>query len=92
MRTFIRSRLKQKKHHGKTVMCANDGKIFISVSNAASEYGVSRSAISKQLKNERRTASGLCFVQINGDESEDILRTMRMNRLQECCGITDMNV
>lgn len=93
MSTMIQCRLKQsKKHHGngKRIMCANDGKIFSSLSCAAIAYGVSRSAISRQLKNERRTASGLCFFEVTGTESFEDLHAMRMQRLQECCCIANM--
>lgn len=62
---------------GQIIMCCNDGEIYNSVHQAAKYYDISVSAITRQLKKERKTAAGLYFVEIVGNESDDELQDIR---------------
>lgn len=44
------------------VLCINDGTIYDSISDAAKKYSIDQSAISRQIKGERKTAKGYYFV------------------------------
>lgn len=75
----------QKKNRGRAgqlVMCCNDGCIYQSIHEAAEKYGISTSAITRQIQGERKLAAGLYFVTVSGDESREELDEIRLNVLK----------
>ena len=69
---------------GDVIMCCNDGMIHQSKSAASSYYNISASAITRQLNGERKTASGLYFISISGNESKKELEEIREKMLRAC--------
>lgn len=72
---------------GKTVMCINDGRIFSSLDIAAHAYEISKSAITRQIKGERKKANGLFFVEITGYETKSELQQIRESFLYQVYGV-----
>ena len=66
---------------GQSILCCNDGETFSSVHQAAKYYDISVSAITRQLKKERKTAAGLYFVEVSGNETDVEIQTIRKNIL-----------
>lgn len=62
---------------GKKIMCVNDGRIYDSMSSAAEAYNTTRSTISKNMSGKLRTAKGMCFVSITGNETPTELEEIR---------------
>ena len=70
--------------HGDTIMCCNDGVIHPSKSAASNYYKISASAITRQLNGERKTAAGLYFIRVTGNESKVELEKIREQKLRMC--------
>lgn len=94
MKTIIKCKvnhtctLKRKRGRpGKTVMCINDGRIFPSLDIAANTYKISKSAITRQIKGERKKANGLFFVEITGHETKSELQQIRESFLYQVYGV-----
>lgn len=67
---------------GQLVMCCNDGCIYQSIHEAAEKYGISTSAIARQIRGERKLAAGLYFVAVSGNESRKELNEIRLEVLK----------
>lgn len=52
------------------VLCINDGKIYKSITDAAKQYNMSPTTISRQLNGSRRSAKGYYFRCINSSPSK----------------------
>lgn len=74
---------KKRGRNGQCVMCCNDGRTFSSLHDAAKNYAISVSAITRQLKHERKTAAGLYFIEISGTESIESLNELRLHVIQQ---------
>lgn len=95
MKRIIRCKIKttciakrKKGRPGKKVICINDGRIYLSLDTAANTYRINKSAITRQLKGERKKASGLFFVEITGNETKSELQQIRETFLYKIYGVS----
>lgn len=71
----------------KMVMCANNCKIYLSVSSAAASENVNYSSLCKHLNGSRRSVGNKVFVLIDGSESFKELEELRRKVLSDHYGI-----
>lgn len=65
------------------VLCINDGAVYDSMSDAAKKYGIAQSAISRQIKGERRTAKGYYFVAISSPITKKRIKILQRDYMQK---------
>lgn len=68
---------------GKKIMCVNDGLVFQSMQEAAEQYNTTRSTISRNIHGTRRTARGLQFILIDGQETTEELLEIRKSIIKK---------
>lgn len=78
---------KGKGRPGISIMCINDGMIFKSLSEAAEHYGIDQTAMSRQLKGERKTAGGLHFIKISSELTEHQLEKIKQEEITKIYNI-----
>lgn len=78
---------KGKGRPGISIMCINDGLIFTSISDAAKHYRVDQTAMSRQLKGERKTVGGLHFIKISSEFTEEQIQKIKKEELKKIYNI-----
>lgn len=75
---------------GKKIMCVNDGMIFESCTDAAKNYSVTRSAVSRQVNGQLKSVRGLYFTTVQGNETSAELHSIRMEYISHSIRIEDL--
>lgn len=71
------------------VLCINDGIVYESMSDAAKKYGIAQSAISRQIKGERRTAKGYYFVAVSNPITKAGIKRCQKEYMQKLLKMED---
>lgn len=66
-----------------TVLCINDGIIYPSMLDAAKQYGISQSAISRQINGKRKTAKGYYFVIVPHDITKHDIKLLQKEYIKK---------